>query len=138
MVHSEVIRKRLAKLDEYLKILEDLRSTPEDLFLQTPEKDGSAERFLHLAIEAIHDMAAHVIGEEGWGEIEWQRDLPRLFLENHPIDPTLHDRWLSMMGFRNLLVHDDLEIDRRKVYRILQNHLSDLRELGRIFACYLS
>jgi uncharacterized protein YutE (UPF0331/DUF86 family) len=31
----------------------------------------------------------------------------------------------SMAGFRNILVHEYLEIDRRRVYRILQKELGD-------------
>lgn len=49
MVRSEVIRKRLQKLDEYLEILTGLQKYTLDEFMSTPEYYGSAERFLQLA-----------------------------------------------------------------------------------------
>ncbi|GAB4566133.1 MAG: hypothetical protein Kow0047_17250 [Anaerolineae bacterium] len=55
MVRQEVIRKRLHRLHEYLNVLRALQQTPLDAFLANPEKYGSAERFLQLAIEAVTD-----------------------------------------------------------------------------------
>jgi uncharacterized protein YutE (UPF0331/DUF86 family) len=56
MTRPEVIRKRLAKLDEYLGNLKKLQRYSREEFLADPEHYGSAERFLHLAIEAVLDM----------------------------------------------------------------------------------
>ena len=42
-----------------------------------------------------------------------------------------------MIGFRNTLVHEYIEIDRKIVYGVLQNGLGDIEELKRIFAQYL-
>jgi hypothetical protein len=46
MVRSEVIRKRLNRLDEYLSILHRLQRYSFDEFIEDPEKYGSVERFL--------------------------------------------------------------------------------------------
>ena len=37
----------------------------------------------------------------------------------------LSKRLAPMAGFRNILVHEYLEIDRHRVYRVLKNDLSD-------------
>jgi len=42
-----------------------------------------------------------------------------------------------MIGFRNILIHEYLEIDREIVYRVLQENLDDLDELKRIFVRFL-
>ena len=55
MVKAEIIRKRLRNLDEYLRILHSLQAYDYDAFISDPEHYGSAERFLHLAIEAVND-----------------------------------------------------------------------------------
>lgn len=73
MLHPEVIRKRLQKLEEYLAILERLRGYGRDEFLSNPERYGSAERFLQLVIESVNDMASHVIAEQGLGEVNASR-----------------------------------------------------------------
>jgi len=73
VLKPEVIRRRLQKLDEYLAILKKLRSYPLEGFLADPERYGSAERFLQLAIEALMDMGSHVIAELELGTIEAYR-----------------------------------------------------------------
>ena len=57
MVRPEVVRKRLNKIDECLAVLQRLQRYGRDEFLSDPERYGSAERFLHLAIEALLDSA---------------------------------------------------------------------------------
>lgn len=68
MVKPEILHKRIVKLDEYLATLHQLQRYDRDEFLSNAEHYGSAERFLHLAIEALLDMGNHVIADENWGE----------------------------------------------------------------------
>ena len=137
MVRPEVIRKRLNKLDEYLSILHKLRKYSLDDFVGDPEHYGSAERFLHLAIEAILDMGNHVIAESDLGIVNWYSDIPSILARKGYIDSDLEKKWLQMIGFRNTLVHDYLEIDRGIVYDILENHLEDIEAIKRIFTQFL-
>jgi uncharacterized protein YutE (UPF0331/DUF86 family) len=137
MVRAEVIRKRINKLDEYLSILNKLQVYSFEEFMANPERYGSAERFLHLAIEAIIDMANHIIAELGLGVVNWYSDIPAIFLEKGHIDKHLKEKWIRMIGFRNTLVHEYIDIDRQIVYKALQNNLDDIEELKKIFAQFL-
>ena len=137
MTRPEVLRRRLAHLEAYLRVLQGLAGYSLDEFLSSPERYGAAERFLQLSIEAISDMAAHVASDEGWGNFERTRDLVNLFRERDLVEEALSERWLRMIGFRNLLVHDYLEIDRGRVYRVLQENLGDLEALSRVFVRFL-
>ena len=42
-----------------------------------------------------------------------------------------------MIGFRNTLVHEYIDIDRKIVYDVLQNNIRDLEDLKRAFAQFL-
>lgn len=137
MVRREVIRKRLQRLEEYLAILENLARYSEEGFLSNPERYGSAERFLQLAIEATVDIGAHLVADLRLGQVEVSRDVPHLLAEAGIISPALRETWIRMIGFRNILVHDYLDIDRHIVYEVLQRHLSDLRLLIQAFATFL-
>lgn len=137
MIRPEVIRKRLNKLDEYLAILYDLRKYAFDEFVSNPEHYGSTERFLHLAIEAITDMGNHVIAELDLGIVNWYSDIPSILASKGYIDSDLEKKWLQMIGFRNTLVHDYLEIDRGIVYKILHNNLVDIEAVKQMFAQFL-
>jgi uncharacterized protein YutE (UPF0331/DUF86 family) len=134
MVKTEIIRRRLLHLEEYLSILRHYADYSFDDFVSDPERYGSAERFLQLAIEATVDIGNHVIADLGIGSVEKGSDVPRLLHERGLIDPDLQQRWIRMIGFRNILVHEYGEIDRRIVYDVVCQRLADLDDLGRVFA----
>lgn len=137
MVRVEIIRKRLNKLDEYLFILSKIKRYSYEDFISDPEHYGSAERFLHLSIEAIIDMGNHIIADQELGVVNCYADIPSLFEEKGYIDRAIKEQWICMIGFRNTLVHDYTDIDRRIVYDILQNNLTDLDRLKKVFAGFL-
>ncbi|RME75692.1 MAG: DUF86 domain-containing protein [Chloroflexi bacterium] len=137
MVRPEVFRKRLNKLDEYLAVLENLRQVDRQTFKTHPQLYGSAERFLHLAIETVLDMGNHLIADENLGVVNHYSDIPALLADKGYIPADLAQRWTRMIGFRNILVHDYLDIDRDIVYQTLQNNLADFEQLKRFFARFL-
>jgi len=137
LVRVEVLRRRLNRLDECLNILRRLRRYSAEEFLGNPERYGSAERFLQLAIEAVTDMGSHLIADLALGEVNWYSDIPRILVEKGYIDRDLGERWIRMLGFRNVLVHEYLDIDRRIVYEVLQQGLEDLEVLKQFFARFL-
>jgi uncharacterized protein YutE (UPF0331/DUF86 family) len=137
MVKVEVIRKRLNSLDEYLNILRGLQKYSMDEFHSSPEIYGSVERFLQLAVETTIDIGNHITSALGLGEVNWYSDVATLMEEKGYITVELRERWIKMIGFRNILVHDYLEVDRKIVYGVLQNRLDDLEELKRAFAEFL-
>ncbi len=130
-------RKRLDKLGEYLSILRKLREYEWEEFIRDPERYGSAERFLQLAIEAVNDIGSHLIAALSLGTVNWYSDIPVILEEKEYIPPELRERWIRMIGFRNVLVHDYLEVDRRVVYEVLQRGLEDLEALRSVFAQFL-
>ena len=137
MVKAEVIRKRLNKLDEYLVILYGLRRHAFEEFVANPEHYGSAERFLQLAIETLIDLGNHVIADLRFGTVDSYSDIPRLLHEAGYISLEACENWIRMIGFRNVLVHDYLDVDRRLVYEVMQQRLGDFEALRRVFAAFL-
>jgi uncharacterized protein YutE (UPF0331/DUF86 family) len=137
MVRPEILRKRMNKLDEYLKVLRQLQRYEREEFLSEPEHYGSAERFLHLSIEALLDMGNHVIADENMGVVDWYSDVPKLFASKGFISSDLCEKWIRMIGFRNTLVHEYIDIDRAIVFEILQNGLEDIEQLKKVFAGFL-
>ena len=137
MVRAEIIRKKMNRLDDYLTVLKKLQRYSFQEFTADPERYGSAERFLHLAIEALIDMGNHVIADSGLGVVNWYSDIPKIMAEKEFISSELEEKWISMIGFRNTLVHEYIDIDRKIVYDVLQNNIQDLEALKRAFAHFL-
>jgi uncharacterized protein YutE (UPF0331/DUF86 family) len=137
VLRPEIIRRRLQKVDEYLGILEGLRCYDLNDFLGNPERYGSAERFLQLTIEALLDTGSHVIAELELGAIETYSDIPRILEKSGYIDRDLAERWILIIGFRNILVHEYLDVDRKVVHEVLQHQLKDLRVTKQALAQFL-
>jgi len=93
-----------------------------------------SERFLQLAIEGVTDIGNHVIADEKLGPVNWQSDIPKILEENGYIGALQRDLWIRMIGFRNALVHEYVDIDRKIVFDVLQNHLAEIEDLKRVFA----
>ncbi len=137
MVHPEVIRRRLQKLADYLEILERLSRYGLEEFLADPEHWGSAERFLQMSLEATLDMGSHIIADESLGVVNQSRDIPRIFREKGFIGEELEQTWIRMIGFRNILVNEYLDVDREIVFDLITTQLDDIRAMGKIFARFL-
>jgi uncharacterized protein YutE (UPF0331/DUF86 family) len=61
-----------------------------------------------------------------WRRIRDDRDAFLILSERSVIDPDLCARMVRAKGFRNVLVHEYVEIDPELLYGHLQNGLSDL------------
>jgi len=56
------------------------------------------------------------------------KDLFSLLATHKVLPVRLSKKLVSMAGFRNVLVHEYLEIDRRRVYRVLKDELRDFEK----------
>lgn len=127
MVRAEVIRKRLEKLEEYIEIPRGLQKCSLQEFIDHPEHYGCAERFLQLAIETTTDIGKHIISSLGLGKVNWDSDISGIIEEKGYITVELHEKWVRMIGFRNILVHDYLEVDRKIVYVVYKTTSTTLK-----------
>ena len=59
------------------------------------------------------------------------------FEEHGVIEEEERDTWVDMISFRNVLVHEYIDIERRRVYEILQHQLEDIRHLSHVFDRFL-
>jgi uncharacterized protein YutE (UPF0331/DUF86 family) len=135
MVSPDVVRKRLRLLEGYLQRLYRIRdSTDLSTFLSDTDRQDIAERNLHLAIEAVLDIGAHVIASSGWTPADEYADVFSILANKGIITAELRARVQGMAGFRNLLVHGYAQVDHAQVFDVLQNRLGDLEDLARVYA----
>jgi len=137
MVKREIVLSRLDKLKEYLTYLNNAKIHSLEEYLNSPLIYGSSERFLHLAIECILDIGNHVISDMRYRKPNSNKDIFEVLYENRLIDIELKDSLCNMAGFRNILVHDYLKLDKEIVYNVINNNLKDLEVFINIIIEYV-
>jgi uncharacterized protein YutE (UPF0331/DUF86 family) len=89
------------------------------------------------AIEACVDVAQHISATEGWGPPADNGDAIRLLGAHGVLAAELATSMRKAVGFRNVLVHDYIEVDDEIVVGRLKS-LSDLDEFVRQVAAYVT
>ncbi len=135
MVDRFVVAARVTKIREYVALLRKIRGLADERhFVNDPLIYGNAERYLQLAIQAVLDISHHIVADSDLPLPADSRSLFELLARQKVISKTLSVKLAAMAGFRNILVHEYLEIDRHRVYRALTTDLRDFESFIRAVA----
>ncbi len=138
-VHKDKLRQKLHYIRESVEHLEDIRSRGRDAFVRDWLLRAAAERSLQVAIEAVLDVANHLIAQEGWGLPNSYREALEILLREGVLPQEKSQDYLQMVSFRNRIVHLYDQIDPEEVFTIVENSLGDLEVFIRaIVQRYLS
>jgi len=124
MTDPELVGKKLAVIETCVQQLRSL-ARPEAI-----REDVREERFvehtLQIAIQAVLDVASHIVSDERLGEPETNRELIDLLVKGSKLPSSLGSTLRDMVGFRNVIVHGYQQVDLGIVEDIVRNHLDDL------------
>jgi len=114
------IERRLSELKERLARLEPLREKSPAEFAQDPYLRDIVERNLEVAAQCVLDISHRLIS---LAAAPSPRDYYEAILrlgELGALPPEFARRLAPLAGFRNILVHEYLQVDWDKVYKNLQ------------------
>lgn len=139
MVEKRSISVKIAQLREYIRILKFLQKKANlDAFVKNFEIHGLAERYLHLAIENILDIADTIITQKDFRKPESYPDTILILVENKVLPEKFGIQFSKIAGFRNILVHNYISIDHEKVFHYLQENLTDLQKFLKYVVKFLN
>lgn len=122
---DEAIRIRLGRLEEVISELGRLRSVGRESLRGSLTLMWAVERGLQLGAELMFDIGNHILSAvygaspDGYGSI-----MPQL-AQHGVLDTELQDRFEGLAGFRNILVHDYVRLDSKKVLDALERAPED-------------
>lgn len=111
MTNVDLLLKKLAFVDTCVRELRTL-SKPDELETNVKER-RFVEHTLQVCLQAVQDVASHIVSHERLGE---PRTNQHLFLLLHTagwLDEPLTDALRAAIGFRNVLVHGYTAVDPR-------------------------
>lgn len=129
MVDREKIEQRLVKLEQALRKLKEIALQSWEEYCQSEALRDRAERNLQVAAQACIDIANHIIADRGYRTPQGYAESFSVLAEEGILSGRLADKMKMVAGFRNILVHDYLEIDNKIVYSNLK-HLGDFKEFA--------
>ena len=137
MVDREVVVERIKNLEEKIDYLKKIGDYKKSEFSKEADIYFRFERALHLAIEAVIDIGNHIIADHRLKTPDSNKDIFKILANNKIIDKNLADKLMKMAGFRNILVHDYLDLDRELEYEIISNNLEDIEKFMKVAVKYI-
>jgi len=131
---TRVLRLLRAVADD-LAVLRSAAATSHEQRIEPLWLRGVKYTFV-TAIEACIDIAQHICAAEGWGPPRDNADAFALLGDHKVVDRELAARMRRAAGFRNVLVHEYIQVDDRIVLVMLDDP-SDLDEFSRQIAEWL-
>ncbi|AGX45150.1 type VII toxin-antitoxin system HepT family RNase toxin [Clostridium saccharobutylicum] len=124
---KDVILNKIETIERCVnRINEVYDNNPENLNDYT--KQDSIILNIQRACEASIDLAMHIVSEKKLGVPQNSRDSFEALNHNNIIDNELNKKMKSMVGFRNIAVHDYRAINLKVVQIIIESHLKDFEE----------
>ncbi|MFH1847567.1 MAG: DUF86 domain-containing protein [Candidatus Omnitrophota bacterium] len=134
MVNRDVVIAKITNIKKNLDRLSEKQSLDLNVFLEDRDSQDIVLFNIQTAIQGCIDIAAHIISDNDWGVPGSLAGLFDVIRAKGVIKDSTADIMRTMVGFRNLIVHEYAGLDMDKVYSILKSRLGDfnifLREIS--------
>ncbi len=124
-VDRDKLRSHLDHIRGNIRRLSEIRAAGHDEFLADDVAQAAVTRWLQTAIEAMIDIANHVIAREGLGVPRSYADTMEILVGEGVLPREGRDRLGAMVRFRNRVVHLYDRVDADEIWRILDQDLAD-------------
>jgi len=125
-IDEEYVRARLARLREYVALLQDLQAIDRAKFRADPKLYGLAQWYLQQAVELLFGTGAYLVSALALPKPEAYHDILDAISAHGIIERALAYRLEHLANLRNLLAYDREQTDIDEVYGHMQTRLLDL------------
>jgi uncharacterized protein YutE (UPF0331/DUF86 family) len=126
-IDADYVKARLARLREYIQLLEDLKPIDRTKFKSDQKLYGLAQWYLQQAVELLFGTGAYLVMALALPKPEQYHDILDAVAGRGLIERPLAYRLEHLANLRNLLAYDREQTDIDDVYQQIQTRLPDLR-----------
>ena len=124
MTDPDLVAKKLALVETCVR---ELRELSRPTLIPTDKiQQRFAEHTLQIAIQAVLDVASHIVSDERLGEPRTNRELIDLMERHGWLASDLATTIRRLVGLRNVLVHGYEAVDVAIVQDIVEHRVGDL------------
>lgn len=124
MTDPILVQKKITFIETCLADLK--RDANIDTVTQSTKERRFVEHTLQIMIQAIIDIAAHIVSDERLGEPSTNKELFQILNRNGILSSDVLPELTAMAGFRNILVHGYTEVDTTILKDIVENRTGDI------------
>ena len=128
MVDVEVIKQRLNQLSTSINKIERFKEISLEEFLKDDIKQDVVEYNLFIAINMMIDIATHIVVDNNMGSPETLGEAFNILNKEKHLNDEETKVYRNMVGLRNILSHEYINIDKKIIYSILKNNLIDIKK----------
>lgn len=128
MVNIDVIKKRLNQLSTSLNKIERFKEISLKEFLQDDIIQDVVEYNLFIGINMMIDIATHIVVDNNMGNPETLGGAFDILNKQKYLSEDESKTYRNMVGLRNILSHEYVNIDKTMIYDILKNNLIDIKQ----------
>ena len=125
MVNEDVILRKLSKLREYVGELRQAKDITWEKYQKNIRDKAFVERYIHIAIQTVFDIANHMISYNEWKEPETYRETFSILASHGVLSHEKAADFENMASFRNILVHHYDKVEDEVVFGIFKIRLED-------------
>lgn len=132
---SDVILNKITVIERYYARIKDVYAGDPDNLTDFTKQDSIVLN-IQRACEACIDLAMHVSAEKKFGIPQKSREVFELLHANKVILEETATNMKSMVGFRNIAVHDYQAINTIILKEIIEHHLDDFKSFTKQILAY--
>lgn len=128
MVDVEVIKQRLNQLSTSINKIERFKEISLEEFLKDDIIQDVVEYNLFIAINMMIDIATHIVVDNNMGSPETLGEAFNILNKEKYLNDEETKVYRNMVGLRNILSHEYINIDKKIIYSILKDNLIDIKK----------
>lgn len=129
MVDPGLILKRVEQIEKHLDRIRPFASLSYDAFITDSTTQDVVEYNLFQVVNHLIDIFQHVVVDEEYGFPETAYEAAQILLTKGILGQGEAEIFKQMVGFRNVVGHDYISINKEVVYEILIHGEKDIRAL---------
>jgi len=137
MVNNEIVLRKTQKLKEYTNELRQAKDITWEKYQRNIRDRAFVERYIHIAIQTVFDIANHIISYAEWKEPDTYRETFSILASHGVLPNEKVTDYQNMASFRNMLVHHYESVENEVVFGIFKNRLGDFDLFRKFILDYL-
>ena len=138
MIDRLVLTRRIEEIDKHLAKIEPYAHRSLNDFLGDSVMQDVVEYNLFQIVNHLIDIFQHIAVDEEYGFPQTAYEAAHLLLEKGVLDADDLETFRKMVGFRNVVGHDYMRINKKTVYSILTEGRKEIKNLtGKIVKKFL-